>query len=121
MMNNTLEMSFLAEPTDVNYGGHVHGGEVMKWMDQIGYAIAVKYSKGYAVTKFVDNIDFMNPMRIGDLVHLQASITSTGNSSMTIKISVNSENLQTGKSVDNCSCTMVFVAVDASGKKRSIH
>jgi acyl-CoA hydrolase len=49
-MTSALHMSFLAEPTDVNFGGHVHGGEVMKWMDQIGYALAVKFSKGYAVT-----------------------------------------------------------------------
>ena len=77
-MNDNLEMAFLAEPNDVNFGGHVHGGEVMKWMDQIGYALAVRYSKGYAVTKFVDNIDFMKPMKIGDLVRLKAHIVYSG-------------------------------------------
>jgi acyl-CoA hydrolase len=113
-----LEMSFLAEPTDVNFGGSVHGGEVMKWMDQVGYALAVRYSGGYAVTKFVDNIEFINPMRIGDLVRLEAEIMSIGNTSMNIRIKVTSENLKTEKVVSNCSCTMVFVAVDADGRKR---
>ena len=119
-MTTELLMSFLAEPKDVNFGGHVHGGEVMKWMDQIGYALAVKYSKGYAVTKFVDNINFKSPMKIGDLVSLSAKIMSVGVTSMRIGIHVKSENLQTEVVSDNCSCEMVFVAVDKVGNKRSL-
>lgn len=114
-------MCFLAKPTDVNFGVSVHGGEVMKWMDQVGYALAVRYSGGYAVTKFVDNIEFVNPMRIGDLVRLDAEITHTGITSMNIKIEVSSENLRNQAVVLNCSCNMVFVAVDADGRKRPIN
>ena len=119
-MTTELTMSFLAEPKDVNFGGHVHGGEVMKWMDQIGYALAVKYSKGYAVTKFVDNINFTSPMKIGDLVSLSAKILSVGTTSMHIEICVTSENLLTEVISDNCSCEMVFVAVDKQGAKRNL-
>ena len=119
-MTTELTMSFLAEPKDVNFGGHVHGGEVMKWMDQIGYALAVKYSKGYAVTKFVDNINFTSPMKIGDLVSLTAKILSVGTTSMRIEISVTSENLLTEVISDNCSCEMVFVAVNQQGRKRNL-
>jgi len=119
-MTTELTMSFLAEPKDVNFGGHVHGGEVMKWMDQIGYALAVKYSKGYAVTKFVDNINFTSPMKIGDLVSLSAKILSVGTTSMRIEICVTSENLFTEVISDNCSCEMVFVAVDKQGNKRNL-
>jgi acyl-CoA hydrolase len=119
-MTTELTMSFLAEPKDVNFGGHVHGGEVMKWMDQIGYALAVKYSKGYAVTKFVDNINFTSPMKIGDLVSLTAKILSVGTTSMRIEICVTSENLLTEVISDNCSCEMVFVAVDKQGNKRNL-
>lgn len=119
-MTTELTMSFLAEPKDVNFGGHVHGGEVMKWMDQIGYALAVKYSKGYAVTKFVDNINFTSPMKIGDLVSLSAKILSVGTTSMHIEICVTSENLLTEVISDNCSCEMVFVAVDKQGSKRNL-
>ena len=119
-MTTELTMSFLAEPKDVNFGGHVHGGEVMKWMDQIGYALAVKYSKGYAVTKFVDNINFTSPMKIGDLVSLSAKILSVGTTSMRIEICVTSENLLSEVISDNCSCEMVFVAVDKLGSKRNL-
>ena len=119
-MTTELTMSFLAEPKDVNFGGHVHGGEVMKWMDQIGYALAVKYSKGYAVTKFVDNINFTSPMKIGDLVSLSAKILSVGTTSMRIEICVTSENLLTEVISDNCSCEMVLVAVDKQGNKRNL-
>ena len=119
-MTTDLTMSFLAEPKDVNFGGHVHGGEVMKWMDQIGYALAVKYSKGYAVTKFVDNINFTSPMKIGDLVSLSAKILSVGTTSMRIEICVTSENLLTEVISENCSCEMVFVAVDQQGDKRNL-
>jgi acyl-CoA hydrolase len=120
-MTKELHMSFLAEPKDVNFGGHVHGGEVMKCMDQIGYALAVKFSKGYAVTKFVDNINFNSPMKIGDLVSLSARIASVGVTSMRIDIHVKSENLQTEVVSENCSCEMVFVAVDKEGNKRKLN
>ena len=113
-------MTFLAEPTDVNFSGKVHGGEVMKWMDQAGYAYAVQYSKGYAVTRIVDNIEFVNPMRIGDLVRVETTLLSTGTTSMTFRLEVYSENLTSGLEKLNCSCQMVFVAVDENGKKRSI-
>ena len=113
-------MTFLAEPTDVNFSGKVHGGEVMKWMDQAGYAYAVQYSKGYAVTRIVDNIEFVNPMRIGDLVRVETTLLSTGTTSMTFRLEVYSENLTNGLEKLNCSCQMVFVAVDENGKKRSI-
>jgi acyl-CoA hydrolase len=119
-MTTELTMSFWAEPKDVNFGGHVHGGEVMKWMDQIGYALAVKYSKGYAVTKFVDKINFTSPMKIGDLVSLSARVLSVGTTSMRIEICVKSENLLTEVISDNCSCEMVFVAVDKQGTKRNL-
>jgi len=119
-MNKKLSMSFLAEPTDVNYGGSVHGGQVMKWIDQAGYALAVRYSGGYAVTKFVDNIDFLNPINIGDLVLIDAEIISTGKTSMQIKIDVSSERLKTQTIEKNCTCTIIFVAVDAEGRKRRL-
>jgi acyl-CoA hydrolase len=119
-MTTELTMSFLAEPKDVNFGGHVHGGEVMKWMDQIGYALAVKYSKGYAVTKFVNNINFTSPMKIGDMVSLSAKILSVGTTSMRIEICVTSENLLSEVISENCSCEMVFVAVDKQGNKRNL-
>ena len=71
----------------------VHGGKVMKWIDEVGYALAVKYSKRYCVTKFVDDIEFLKPIEIGDLVKLDAEIIKFGNSSIRIKIDVFSTDL----------------------------
>ena len=119
-MDTKLNMILLAKPTDVNFGGSVHGGEVMKWMDQLGYALAVRSTGGYAVTKFVDNIDFLNPINIGDLVRIDAEIIHTGRTSVNIALQVTSENLISRNIVKNCSCNMVFVAIDENGHKRLI-
>mgnify|MGYP001547377525 CR=1 FL=1 len=120
MLGEKKIMSFLAEPTDVNFSGKVHGGEVMRWIDQAGYAFAVQFSKGYAVTKLVDNIEFINPMRIGDLVSIETTLARVGSTSMTFGVEVFSENLISGIKVINCACSIVFVAVDEQGNKRKL-
>ncbi|MFA4303751.1 hotdog domain-containing protein, partial [Xanthomonas perforans] len=63
-----LTFRFLAEPSDVNFGGKVHGGVVMKWIDQVGFAAASGWSGHYCVTVAVGGIRFVAPVRIGDLV-----------------------------------------------------
>ena len=93
MKNSKMLMSFLAEPNDANYSGNVHGGKVMKWIDEIGYALSVQFTKRYCVTKFVDDIEFLKPINIGDLVKLKAKIIKVGNSSLRIKVDVLSLNL----------------------------
>ncbi len=117
MSKKKLEMSFLAEPTDANFRGNVHGGKVMKWIDEIGYALAVQYSGKYCVTKFVDSIEFSEPCHIGDLVGLKAEIIKVGNTSLRIHIEVCSENLIKKGIKQNCSCDIVFVAIDDDGNK----
>jgi acyl-CoA hydrolase len=67
-----LAMRFLAEPSDINFGGKVHGGVVMKWIDQAGYAAALGWSGRYSVTVAVGGIRFVAPMRKGDLVTVSA-------------------------------------------------
>ncbi|MBT3444584.1 MAG: acyl-CoA thioesterase [Flavobacteriaceae bacterium] len=120
MKNDKLSMSFLAEPNDVNYSGNVHGGKVMKWIDEIGYALSIQFTKKYCVTKFVDDIEFLKPIHIGDLVNLEAKIIKVGKTSLRIKIDVSSTNLIKNKSKKNCECFIVFVAVDQKGNKTSI-
>src|SRR5690606_6440380 len=77
-----LTMRFLAEPSDVNFGGKAHGGQVMKWIDQAGYAAAVGWSGHYSVTVAVGGIRFVAPVRIGDLVTVDATLIHTGTTSM---------------------------------------
>jgi len=84
-------------------------------MDQIAFASASKYSGSYCVTASVDTVDFLNPIEIGELVTMKASINYVGNSSMVIGIRVTSENIQTGK-VKHCNSSyFTMVAKDNDG------
>ena len=65
-------LRFLAEPAHVNFGGKVHGGAVMKWIDQAGYACAARWSGSYCVTAYVGGIQFMRPIQVGELVEVRA-------------------------------------------------
>lgn len=106
---------FISQPTDVNWGGKVHGGMVMKWMDQAGYACAVGWSGRYAVTASVGGMSFLQPIRIGDLVEVHARIILTGTTSMHIAVDVDSIELASQVTTRTTRCVMVFVAVDADG------
>jgi acyl-CoA hydrolase len=103
---------FLAEPTDVNFGGKVHGGMVMKWIDQAGYACAVSWSGAYCVTASVSGIQFMSPILIGDMVTVRARLIHTGTSSMHFAVDVMARDLRKDEHRLATSCAMVFVALD---------
>ena len=107
-----LTMRFLAEPGDVNYGGKVHGGVVMKWIDQAGYAAAVGWSGTYAVTVAVGGIRFIAPIRIGDMVTVLAKLVHTGTSSMHFAVEVSARDPMGGTPRLCTHCVIVFVALD---------
>ena len=110
-------MRFLAEPADVNFGGKVHGGQVMKWIDQAGYAAAVGWSGRYSVTVAVGGIRFVAPIRIGDLVSVDAMLVYTGTSSMHFAVDVRARDPMGDGGERLCThCVIVFVAVDDHGK-----
>lgn len=113
---SSITLRFLAEPSTVNYGGKVHGGTVMKWIDEAGYACATGWSKRYCVTVYVDGIRFHRPILIGDLVEVQARLAYTGNSSMNIAVEVRSGDIKAGTMEKTTECVVVFVAVDEQGK-----
>ena len=108
----TLQLKFLAEPSNVNFGGKVHGGSVMKWIDQAGYAAAVGWSGRYCVTVAVGGIRFLAPVRIGDLVSVTATIARTGTSSMQISVDVRARDPMGGEERLCTHCIIVFVALD---------
>ena len=68
---SSITLRFLAEPGSVNFGGKVHGGTVMKWIDEAGYACATRWAKRYCVTVSVGSIRFQKPIMIGDLVEVE--------------------------------------------------
>lgn len=115
--SRTLTLRFLAQPTDVNYGGKVHGGMVMKWIDQAGFAAAVGWSGRYCVTVAVGGIRFLAPVRISDLVTVSATLVRTGTSSMHYSVEVRARDPMGGESRLCTHCMIVFVALEgAEGK-----
>jgi acyl-CoA hydrolase len=112
MGSKSLDLRFLAEPTDVNFGGKVHGGAVMKWIDQGAFACAVNWCGGYAVTVYVGGIRFFKPIHIGNLVEIRSKLIHTGTSSMHISVDVYSKKPEDTEYVHNTHCIIIFVAVD---------
>lgn len=107
-----VEFRFLAEPGDVNFGGKVHGGMVMKWIDQAAYACAVGWSGQYCVTVAVGGIQFVAPILIGDLVSVRCKLIQTGTSSMHFAVDVIARDLKTTAQRVATSCVISFVALD---------
>ena len=116
MENNIVRFRFLSQPSDVNFGGKVHGGAVMKWIDQAGYTCAVNWSSQYCVTVYVGGIRFINPILIGQIVEVQARIIYTGRSSMHIAVDIKAIDPKTKVETKTTHCVIVFAAVDDDGK-----
>lgn len=115
-MQDKITFQFISEPTDVNFGGKVHGGAVMKWIDQAAYACASTWAEGYCVTVYVGGIRFYKPIRIGDLVKIMARVIYTGKSSIHIAVDVYSRKINDPKFQKTTHCVIVFVSVDEAGK-----
>jgi acyl-CoA hydrolase len=116
MPAHQLTMTVLMTPDTANFSGNVHGGTILKLLDQVAYACAARYSGSYVVTLSVDQVMFREPIRVGELVTFLASVNYTGTSSMEIGIKVIAENIRTQASRHVNSCFFTMVAVDAEGK-----
>lgn len=115
-----VTISELMLPSHTNFSGKIHGGYILMLMDQIAFASASKFSRMYCVTASVDTVDFLNPIEVGELVTMKASVNYVGNSSMIIGIRVTSENIRTGK-VKHCNSSyFTMVAKDDSGKNATV-
>lgn len=120
MSGHEITLRFLAEPGDVNFGGNVFGGSVMKWIDHAGYTCAANWSHSYCVTAYVGGIRFLKPIRVGDLVELQAELMHTGRTSMHISVSVYARDPKSDDARFTTHCILVFVAVDGDGNPTPI-
>ena len=110
-----ITLSELMLPSHSNFSGKIHGGYLLKLMDQIAFACASKYSGCYCVTASVDTVDFLNPVEIGELVTLKASVNYVGKTSIVVGIRVTSEHIQTGIKKPCNSSYFTMVAKDESG------
>lgn len=111
-----VTMRFLAEPGDVNFGGKVHGGIIMKWIDQAGYACAVQWSGRYCLTVYVGGVRFFQPVRVSNMVEIRAKVIYTGQKSIHIAVDVKAGDPKVGRFVPTTHCMIVFVPVDDDGR-----
>ncbi|MDB5861162.1 MAG: putative acyl-CoA thioester hydrolase [Ramlibacter sp.] len=109
-----LTMTVLMTPDTANFAGNVHGGHLLKWLDQVAYACASRYAARYVVTVSVDQVTFREPIFVGELVTFLASVNHTGTSSMEIGIKVLAQDIrsQAVRHVNSCFFTMVAVDDD---------
>lgn len=115
-----MESSFTVMPRDANHYGNVHGGVMVQYADNLAYAIASQFSRMNVVTAKIHEINFIKPVKTGDLVILTAEITRVGNSSMDVKVRIKGENLLKGEIFDVADALFAMVAVDKNGKPKKI-
>ena len=118
LQDNTrfLSMTVLMTPDMANFSGNVHGGAILKLLDQVAYACASRYSGQYVVTLSVDQVTFKQPIHVGELVTFLAAINHVGRTSMEVGIKVVAENIHTRVSRHTNSCYFSMVAVDGQGR-----
>lgn len=113
--SSKINISELMLPSHSNFSGKIHGGYILSLLDQIAFACASKFSGNYCVTASVDTVDFLNPIEVGELVTMKASVNYVGKSSMIVGIRVEAENIRTGI-VKHCNSSyFTMVAKDENG------
>jgi acyl-CoA hydrolase len=117
---HALTMTVLMTPDMANFSGNVHGGNLLKLLDQVAYACASRYAGAYVVTVSVDQVVFRQPIHVGELVTFLASVNHVGRSSMEIGIKVLAENIRTQQTRHVNSCFFTMVAVGDNGQKVSV-
>jgi len=110
----------LMEITDANIAGIVHGGTIMKLVDTAAGLAAIKHCGGLAVTVAMDEMSFLAPVRIGDIVTVRASVNDVGETSIEVGVRVESENVVTNEHAHTGSAYLVFVALDEKGRPRPV-
>lgn len=112
----SLTMTVLMTPDMANFSGHVHGGALLKLLDQVAYACAAKYCKNYVVTAALDQVFFKQQVNVGELVTFYAHVNYVGRSSMEIGVKVFAEDLRTDEKRHTTSCYFTMVAIDEQGR-----
>ena len=115
-----LSMTVLMTPDMANFSGNVHGGNILKLLDQVAYACASRYAGQYVVTLSVDQVKFKQPIHVGELVSFLASVNFVGKTSMEIGVKVVAENVRDGIVRHTNSCYFTMVAVDQELKPTTI-
>jgi uncharacterized protein (TIGR00369 family) len=110
----------MMEVTDANVAGNVHGGVIMRLVDTAAALAAIRHAGGLAVTVSLDEMSFLEPVHIGDVVTLHASVNDVGTTSMECGVRVEAENPISGRHVHAATAYLVFVAIDDEGHPRPV-
>lgn len=120
MQEKTLHMTVLMTPDLANFAGNVHGGSLLKLLDQVAYACAARYARSYVVTKSLDQVVFREPVRVGELVTFMANVNFTGRTSMEVGVKALAEALQSQSRRHVLSCYFTMVAMGEDGRPREV-
>lgn len=115
-----VTLTQMMEVTDANVAGNVHGGVIMRLVDTAAALSAIKHSGGLALTVQIDEMSFLEPVHIGEVLILKASVNDVGRSSMECGVRVDAQDPLTGTIRHVNSAYMVFVAVDRQGRPREV-
>lgn len=118
--SHQLSMTILMTPDMANFSGNVHGGTILKYLDQVAYACASRYAGQYVVTLSVDQVVFREPIHVGELVTFLAAVNYTGRTSMEIGIKVVTEDIRQKLVRHTNSCYFTMVAVDDKGAPTAV-
>lgn len=110
----------LMVPAYASFGGRIHGGFLLSMMDKIATACAAKHAGTYCITVSVDEVSFMHPIEVGDLVNLMASVNYVGNTSLVVGVKVEAENLKTGMKKHTSTTYFNLVAKDEHGRLQQV-
>jgi uncharacterized protein (TIGR00369 family) len=115
-----VTLSQLMHPEHANLLGNVHGGWIMKLVDEAGALACMRHAQRKVVTVAIDSMVFRQPIRIGDLVTLRAEVSYTGRTSMEAAVEVHAENPLTGERTHTNTAYLVYVAVDDNGRSTAV-
>src|SRR5690349_17073100 len=112
--------SRIMEPPDANSWGNVHGGVIMRLVDEAGGAVAIRHSRRQAVTVAIDRMIFKQPVHIGDLLTIRACMTYTGRTSMEVQAEIEAENMRTREAQAAGTWYPAYVALDDQGRPAAV-
>src|ERR1700744_5490961 len=107
-------------PSYSNFGGKIHGGILLSLMDKVAYVCAAKHAGNYCVTASIDTVDFLQPVEVGELVSLMASVNYVGNTSLVVGIRVVSENIKTNLVKQTNTSYFTMVAKDENNQPAQV-
>ena len=111
-----IEMNELVLPTHTNALGTIFGGQIMAWIDVAAAMAAMRHARRQCVTASMDALDFIAPVRLGDLVNLKAMVNYVGRTSLEVGVRVEAEDPRTGHREHAASAYLTFVAIDPEGR-----